>query len=388
MKITLLPAFLFLMTPFVEAVTLPDFYQSEYSSGFSDRLRINGEAGAAFFDTGEEGQYPHNEFLIDEAKLFVEASIIDDIYAFAEINVITRENSDETLQLGELYVDLEDVSKLWGKDRVLNIRLGRFDIPFGEEYLTRDAIDNPLISHSLSDIWGVDEGIQLYGSIKTFEYVLAVQNGGVPVARDFHSDKSIVGRILYRPGSTFHFSFSAMRTGKLDVEGDRFSEVWFGNGFLRLLGSPLTTTTIEGNVFQGDGHAQWERGHAHLAAGKLEYDDNDSVADNSRDVHYFQMEVRQNLNKSKDNPWYAAARFSRITAERGFTLVGNGRLASYLFDDYELSEELWRLSLGIGYRIGKNVLLKAEYNFENGKQLNGENRDEEDFFGIEAAVRF
>jgi len=27
-----------------------------------------------------------------------------------------------------------------------------------------------------------------------FSYVLAVQNGGVPVARDFNKDKSIIGR--------------------------------------------------------------------------------------------------------------------------------------------------------------------------------------------------
>ncbi|MCI0413351.1 hypothetical protein L0222_11210 [bacterium] len=384
----ILPLLILFVAPLVEAETLPEFYQSEYSSVFSDRLRINGEAGAAWFDTGEEGEYPDNEFLVEEAKLFIEASIVDDIYAFAEIDVMRREEPDEKLQLGELYLDFEDVSKLWNQDRVLNVRVGRFDIPFGEEYLTRDAIDNPLITHSLSDIWGVDEGIQFYGSLKKFEYTFAIQNGGSPVASDYHPDKSLVGRILYRTAPRFHFSFSAMRTGKLDVRDDRFSEVWFGNGFFRLLGSIVTSSTLEGNLFQGDGHRQWERGHVHLAAGKLQYDDNDAEADNSRDLHYFQIEAVQHLNRSKEYPWYAAARFSRITADRGFPLVGNGSLETYLFDNDELAEELWRLSLGIGYRIGKNVLLKAEYNFENGKSLTGENRDEENFFGMEAAVRF
>jgi hypothetical protein len=362
--------------------------QSEYSSSFSDRLRINGEAGAALFDTGEEGQYPDNEFLVEEAKLFVEASIVDDIYVFAEINLLQREEPDEGLELGELYVDLEDVSKLWNQDRVLNVRLGRFDIPFGEEYLTRDAIDNPLISHSLSDVWGVDEGIEFYGTIQKLEYALAIQNGGDPHANDFHPDKSVAARILYRPLSAFHFSFSAMRTGKLDVNEDLFSEVWFGNGFFRLLGSAVTTSIMEGNLFQADGHAQWGRGHLHLAAGRLHYQDNDSASDNARDVPYFYIEAMQNLNQNKDYPWYAAVRFSRITAERGFPLVGNGDFVSYFFDNEGLAEELWRLSIGIGYRIGKNVLLKAEYSFENGKQRDGENRDEENFFGIEGAVRF
>jgi hypothetical protein len=382
MKTTLrMLAFLILLATLVEA-------QSEYSSSLSDRVRINGEAGAALFNTDEEGRYPDNEFLVEEAKLFVEASIVDDIYVFAEINVLNREEPDEEFELGELYVDLEDVSKLWNQDRVLNVRLGRFDIPFGEEYLTRDAIDNPLISHSLSDIWGVDEGIELYGSVQRFEYAFAIQNGGEAVASDFHPDKSITGRILYRPVSAFHFSFSAMRTGKLDVNEDRFSEIWFGNAFFRLLGSAITTSTIQGDLFQGDGHAQWGRGHVHLGAGKLHYDDNDSTADNERDVSYFQIEGVQNLNRSKEYPWYAAVRFSKIIADDGFPLVGSGDFVTYFFNNAELAKELWRLSLGLGYRIGKNVLLKAEYSFENGKQINGEKRDKENFFGVEGAVRF
>ena len=105
--------------------------QSEYSSSLSDRVRINGEAGAALFDTEEDGLFPDNKFLVEEAKLFVEASIVDDIYVFVEINVLNREEPEEEFELGELYVDLEDVSKLWNQDRVLNVRLGRFDIPFG-----------------------------------------------------------------------------------------------------------------------------------------------------------------------------------------------------------------------------------------------------------------
>jgi hypothetical protein len=88
MKTTLILALLFLLAArLVEA-------QSEYSGSFSDRLRINGEAGAAMFDTDDEGQYPDNEFLVEEAKLFVEASIVDDIYVFAEINVLNREEPD------------------------------------------------------------------------------------------------------------------------------------------------------------------------------------------------------------------------------------------------------------------------------------------------------
>ena len=39
------------------------------------------------------------------------------------------------------------------------MKLGRIDIPFGDEYLWQDAIDNPLITNSAAYPYGWDEGI-------------------------------------------------------------------------------------------------------------------------------------------------------------------------------------------------------------------------------------
>lgn len=36
-------------------------------------------------------------------------------------------------------------------------------------------MENPLISHSLSDLWGIDPGVELYGTVGDFNYVVAVQ---------------------------------------------------------------------------------------------------------------------------------------------------------------------------------------------------------------------
>lgn len=359
--------------------------QAEYTSSITDRLRLSGQGGVAFFDTEQLGQFPDSPFLVDEAKLFVEAAIIEDVYVFAEINLMQREEVEDNLQLGEFYIEFEDVGNLGG---LFNIRAGRFDIPFGEEYLTRDAIDNPLISHSLSDIWGVDEGVEVFGSVKSVEYVFAIQNGGDPMFNDFNADKAIVGRLLARPTGSIHFSVSAMRTGDLDVLQDHYSEVWFAGGFLVPLAAPGSASTISGTFFQGDGHLSWPGGHVHAAAGRVHYEDDDRLVDNSRDVDYYQAEIVQNLIQLNERALYTAMRFSKINADKGFPLVGFGSYNRYLYDYYNLATELWRLSLGIGCRIHKNVLLKAEYSFENGEQLDGADRDKENFFGIEAAVRF
>src|SRR5262245_27313369 len=107
------------------------------------KIHLSGEGGVGFFHSQPQGQFPNSEFRVDEAKLVIEAPIWGEVYVFSEINLFTREQGGPELKAGELYLDAENLSRLWQQDRQLNLRVGRFDIPFGEEYLTRDAIDNP-----------------------------------------------------------------------------------------------------------------------------------------------------------------------------------------------------------------------------------------------------
>lgn len=345
------------------------------------RLHITGEGGVGFFHTGRDGNSPNSEFRVDEAKLFFEAPIWENVYVFSELNLATREAQDVSLQLGEFYVDFEDVSLLWNRERQLNVRAGRMDIPFGEEYLTRDAIDNPLISHSLADFWGVDEGVELYGKLGKFSYALAVQNGGIADTRDFNRDKSVAARIGYDPAHWLHLSVSAMRTGDLNAQDDYLSSMWFGNGFFRSIGSS-TTTAFHANLLEGDVVIRWKRGQLGVFGGVIRYDDNDPAGNNRRTVYYYSIAAQQQLARKL----YAAARFSQIMADKGFPIVGNGDYGKYFYGS--LTENLWRLSLGLGYRFSDNLLLKTEYTFERGKEMGGGIRNQEDMFSVEAALKF
>ena len=350
-------------------------------NALSGKIHFSGEGGVAFFDSERDGAFPNSEFRIDEAKLFVEAEIFKDIYFFSELNLVTREDEDFRLQAGELYVDFENISRWWNREGQLNLRVGRFDIPFGEEYLTRDAIDNPLISHSLMDFWGIDEGIELYGRFGPVQYVAAVQNGGHPALRDYDSDKSIAFRVGYDPVKWLHVSGSAMRTGALAVEGDELSEMWFGNAFFRSLGSP-ETTRFEANLLEGDVQVTLPRGYVKGAGGYIKYDDNDPLGNNQREVYFYYFEALHDLTRKA----YAAARWSHILAPDGFPIVGNGSWGRYFFG--QLTEETWRLSLGIGYRFTPNLLLKTEYSFDHGEVVGGGERNNENMFAAELAFRF
>ena len=347
-------------------------------------VNISGEGAAALFDSQRNGAFPDAEFRIDEAKLFVEAAVWGDVYFFSEINLAARTSDALQLELGELYLDFEDVSKLWGPERLLNIRVGRMDIPFGEEYLYRDAIDNPLISHSLTDFWGVDEGIELYGSAGKFSYVLAVQNGSMPGARDFNPDKAVVARLSYDPHQRVHLSLSAMRTGDLDVAGDELSELWIGGGWFRSIGSPATTE-FHANLVQADFALNFSRGHIRASGGMARYDDNDPAADNQRDFYFYSLEGVSDITKKL----YAGIRFSQIFVNKGYPLPGQGDLGTYFFNPFSpQAEELWRCSLGLGYRFSPHLVVKTEYSFEGGKELGGARREDVNMVSAQAAFGF
>ncbi len=347
-----------------------------------DRFHLSGEGGTAFFRSGSEGAFPNGEFRVDEAKLFLEAPIWRNVFLFSELDVVTREANDEYFHLGELYVDFENVSALWNQDKLLSLRVGRFDIPFGEEYSNRDVIDNPLISHSVSDVWGIDEGIGIYGTIGRFQYVAAVQNGSHPTLRDFNSDKSVAGRLSYGPAPWLRLSLSGMRTGDLDAAQDRFSEAWFGNGFIRSLGAPATTSEFGANLVELDAAGRWRSGHVKAAGGLIRYDDNDATADNRRDAYYYYVESKQSVVASL----YGAARFSQIVAHDGFPLVGHGTFAQHFFGP--LTKDLSRLSLGLGYQLNSNLVIKAEYAWEFRQLLNGIRRRHTDLFATQVGFRF
>jgi len=243
-------------------------------------------------------------------------------------------------------------------------------------------MENPLISHSLSDLWGIDPGVELYGTVGDFNYVVAVQNGsGANGVEDFDSDKSVAARICFDPNKHFHFSISGMRTGDLDARQDMFSALWFGNGFFRSIGSP-GTTKFHANLLEGDVTARWKTGHLSGAGGYARYDDNDPAADNFRNIFYYSFELEQDL----PHKFYAATRFSQIFARNGYPITGLGNFDDYFFS-YQTTE-LWRLSLGVGYRFSERLAVKAEYSLERGAAQGGDARNREDFFGTEAAFKF
>lgn len=333
-----------------------------------DNVILSGVGSLVFFASEEKGRFPEDEFRVDEARLFLDVKLPKNLFAFIEVNLFEPDRADSEVTIGELFLEAEDVLRRFDLDDWATVRIGRFDIPFGEEYLNRDSIDNPLITHSVSDIWGVDEGIEIFGSPGQWDYALAVQNGGHPSSKEGNSDKAVIGRLGFEPNEHLRVSASAMRTGKLDVEKDVFSEVWFGRGFLVPVGDPEQTETFEGELYEVDVILRREQGYLALTGGRV--DVSDHGGDVSTDATYYSVEAVHDLA----GDLYGAIRYSGMESDDGFAVVGHAPFSNLFSPDR--TESLWRLSAGIGYRISDQAVAKVEYSVEEGETIGGVDLDE------------
>ena len=245
-------------------------------------------------------------------------------------------------------------------------------------------MDNPLVTHSVADLWGVDEGVQIYGSAGKWRYNLAVQNGGHKALHDYNADKSITARLTYAASPHLRLSASLMRTGRLSASGDVFSELWIANGFFRALGPAASTTSFSANLAELDAHWQWATGHVHGTAGTIGYQDDSRPAANQRHLTYYSLEGVQYLSSG----WYGAARYSGITVPSGYPLVGLGNFSQYMFLAAP-TRELQRLSVGGGYRFAPPLIWKFDYTWEFGQLVSGSSRTHlTDMLSTEIGMKF
>ena len=359
--------------------------ESQAASSGQETVRLGGVMGVAFFDSGPDGAYGRGDFRLDDAKVFLDAAVSNNVFLHTEMDLVTRETNDQNFHIGELYADIEGLASAWGDDQLLNVRAGRMYIPFGEEYEVRGVMDNPLISHSVSDIWGMDQGVEAFGQWTKLSYAAAVQDGGISSLHSAHSNKSLASRIGYDPSGWLHLSVSGMRTGQLST-ADALSALWFGNYFFHAL-SP-TASGFWANLGEADASAHWSGGDVKVAGGIVRFGDNSATAADKRSMSYYYLEAMQHIT----DKLYGAVRFSEVDAPKGYTLVGQAN-SSAAQAEYTspnaLATNLSRLSVGLGYQFSPPVVLKVDFSPEWGRTLLGDDkRDQENLFSTELGLKF
>jgi hypothetical protein len=172
------------------------------------------------------GARPGGSLAVDQASLFLKAEVADDLSAFFEIQTDRfQTNPTYDIQIGEAYARIDRVAHL-REDDYLGLKIGRFDIPFGESYLRDDAPDNPLIGSSVSHTYDVDEGILAFGKWHDVNFVAAFTDGSSDRQSSGGLTKAFTAKVYGNVSRDLYLSGSVLASGETASSAIYLSGVW------------------------------------------------------------------------------------------------------------------------------------------------------------------
>lgn len=337
-------------------------------------LRVSGQVAVAARRAGGSAAWRGRSVRTDEARIEVAGAVASRLGLSAELEVLTRERYRRGMRAGELYLEYAPLAERPD----LRLRAGRLDVPFGREHQRRDAIANPLISHSAADVRGLDDGVQLQGRAGRWDGALALQTGlrGNPGRPPVLGSSAL--RLGFMPSADARLGFSAMRTARFSQSNGDAGPLWLGGALVRRLpGSDATRVRVSG--LAGDASLAWKRTWLLAEGGVLVYEDDDPRRAVRRGVPFLALEAVREFGPGA----YGALRYSRVGTASGFFLPGDGRP-----EDTRLTTVLERFSLGFGYRPLPPLLLKLEHTLNRGRWVGGVERADENQTAAEAVLRF
>lgn len=220
---------------------------------WTDRVKLSGSADLGFFGGGPQSVQSNDGFAIWDARLFVDAKLGEDLvlanrpavrnlgFTF-EWNI--ARNGTRSTDVGLAYLDVEGIAEsTWA-----NLRVGRFQIPFGEAYklYSKGYAGRSFVQQPVGGPWWWDEGVMLHGSApdNRFGYVASVTNGDTDF-NDVGGDYQATLKLWAQPFGFLYVSASGLYTSALDrIDG----ALWLGEGWARPFGSggPPINNWIDG----------------------------------------------------------------------------------------------------------------------------------------------
>jgi hypothetical protein len=382
---------------------------------WTERVRISGSADLGFFGGGRESVTSDDGFDIWDTRLFVDAELAESI-AFGDTPAVRNigftfewnivRNGSTANDVGLAYIDFEGVHESpW-----LNLRVGRFQIPFGESYklYSKGYADRTFVQQPLGGPWWWDEGVLLHGSAANgkFGYLASVTNGD----NDFNDAGGGLQATLKfwtQPLPWLYVSASGLFTDKLhDVDG----ALWLGEGWARSVGSggpPLPNFT-NGVPLPDDpdglGHT-WAIGldviakpvegvRVWLAGGRYDLESNgSSVYD--RELWYWitELEIGGEVFSSALHPLFLGFRADGVgtwDGDRGY-LLDVRYTGAYGYN----MKSIIAYTAVFGWRLGEYVTLRGEYSIRDVKLVRGagtgllpESTGNENVYSIEFGLHF
>ncbi|MDD5195801.1 MAG: hypothetical protein PHQ96_09040, partial [Candidatus Omnitrophica bacterium] len=324
---------------------------------------------AGYYESGSAGSYSSGSFEVPETKL---------IFSFEpdEINKITLRfnlNNGAFNSVDYSYLDM-NLSKLFNLPAPLNFRIGRLRMDFGEEWLANNPVEGVLVSNSVANVDGKDEGLQLLGKIgksKPLGYVFSITNGNSGTGSDNSAAKAFTGKLYYNIFEPLYISASYHNSGTMKMSSAEMS-------IAGLTARPANAPKWSRQVWEVDMRYDYQKGKTlyptafsdskaimRLAYGGFdeEVTTTPALGGEKRSGKYGFIEGTYNFNKK----FYLASRASFIELDdEAIASLNNINCNRYK-----------RYSLGAGYRLTNNTILKVAYdwNLESGNDVDEMNNN-------------
>ena len=355
-------------------------------------IDLSGFGAVWLADSGRSGTRPDAGFVIKETTLFVEAEVWEDMSFFFEVQTNPlQQDHNLAVRTGEVYAHFHNLLEKFGDD-LLGIKVGRIDIPFGEEYLWQDAPDNPLISNTAAYPWLWDEGIALYGRFHGLGWVASVTDGTIARSREDDQEKAVNAKVYGTPWPPLYLSASFMKNGDsaasaLLLGGSLFQPV--GAGAASSAGTS-PSDKVDAFLYEVDARCDlFSRAAFEFSFGQAFVDDAEDAFD--RDMTWFSAQSRCDLLAEK---LHAALRYSEIgtyDSSKGYHIGGEFLAGGDEAFGYD-ARRLQRFSLGLGWKITPRAMLKLEAGRDRFEVIDASpfdpDGDDRDFYATELAMWF
>jgi hypothetical protein len=316
-----------------------------------DRVTFSGFVNAGYVKTGANGAEVDGHFYAGErlfgANLFIDATIDEGIAMHNEILFY-----NQAMNLEELYVVFKDPLKNGG---LVNLKVGRMDIPFGDEYLWQYPLDNWMVLRTAEWPWGFSQGVEAFGHSGPLKWVVSVMDGlgggtgedDFPFDHDDNLGKMVNAKLDLNPVEWLHLSVSGMDSGQHTTSALLLNDV----NVVPVSGSPSAMVAFQ--AWEADAKISLDPVQVRGNIGQLYLNDVDPY---SRTLTYYYGEAKVNITRDL----YLVGRYSAIgtfDANKGYAFGGDyDEGPSFNFD----LKSMTRYGLGAGYWIGADTVLKAE----------------------------
>lgn len=333
-----------------------------FEGDWFQRMDLGGYVATSYYQTGRDGAFPDGNITISQASIFLDFAVTDYVSVFFELQTERFPLFDSDVRVDELYTEFRQLCDC--ESGTVNAKVGRFDLPFGEEYLRQDSKDSYYVGYAVGMPYGVDEGVQLYGEVGGLGFASSFTQGAFDRDGTSGLPKAVTAKVYGNLADFLYTSASFYWNGESATTALCFTRNVFtpvgANGVLSSAGAS-SSRQVSSTFYSLDSSVEiGDRTVVDLAFGQGFINDARSAFD--RDILWFHVQPRVKIVDQV----YLVGRWSEAgtySSRKGYAFEGapyaNG-ISSFGFD----TSRFVRGSVGLYWKPLQEVTLKGEVGYD------------------------